>query len=173
MKYLIKSNLFVLAIVFIPAVLFITFLGEEYFSLNTTLLITITLLEAFIVKVSYDYLNYDHDYKYHVHRLPKVIFYIIPILLNFLSIGTIIMMSFGPLKWILLVSLAISNAFHIVIKKNMLLLPILALTLFFNLAYTYLGVMFFVWLGCYVLASFGLAWWLKYRSVKVYTYDNY
>lgn len=60
MKYLIKSNLLVIASAFVFPFIYFTMAFDEY-SYIQTLLIIIAIFEAILVKLNYDFINYDHD----------------------------------------------------------------------------------------------------------------
>ena len=81
MKYLIKSNLLVIVSAFAFPFIYFTITFKEY-SYTQALMIIIAIFEAILVKSNYDFINYDHDFKYHIHQLPKWLFYMMNILCN-------------------------------------------------------------------------------------------
>ena len=89
MKYLIKSNLLVIVSAFAFPFIYFTITFKEY-SYTQALMIIIAIFEAILVKSNYDFINYDHDFKYHIHQLPKWLFYMMNILCNLVVIGAII-----------------------------------------------------------------------------------
>ena len=156
MKYLIKSNLLVIASAFVFPFIYFTMAFDEY-SYIQTLLIIIAIFEAILVKLNYDFINYDHDIKYHLHIV--VIASIIFLKNNF--------------KYFILISLLISNGYHILFNKSKYTLPILALCLNAPLCIIGYSNVYFIVLGISIVYSIALAYYLNHLKTKVYTYDNY
>lgn len=172
MKYLFKSNLIILILFFIPGMLMFSFLDDLLFETNSSYLIGLTIIEGFIFKVNYDYVNYDHDYKYYVHRLPKIVFYILPVALNIIAIIFLILISTN-FKYLLLIGLVFSNIFHILYKKNTYFIILLVLILFPNYLIVYRSLYFFVWYLTFLISSIGLAYYIRHRKIRIYLNDNY
>ena len=103
MKYLIKSNFLVIVSAFAFPFIYFTITFKEY-SYTQALMIIIAIFEAILVKSNYDFINYDHDFKYHVHQLPKWFFYMMNILCNLVVIGAIIFLK-SNFKYLILISL--------------------------------------------------------------------
>lgn len=172
MNYLIKSNFFIFFVFFLPALFFIYSLGNSFFNLNTTYLIIIFILEGFIFKVNYDFLNIEHDHKYFVHMLPKKVFYFLSVVFNVLTITTIILLT-SNFKWLLFIGLLFSNLEHILYKKNMYFGLLIPLLLFPNFFIIHQGVETYIWWLLSVIFAFGLIYYLKHKKVRVYYDDNY
>lgn len=171
MKYLIKSNLLVIASAFVFPFIYFTMAFDEY-SYIQTLLIIIAIFEAILVKLNYDFINYDHDIKYRLHSLPKWFFYGANILCNIVVIASIIFLK-NNFKYFILLSLLISNGYHILFNKSKYTLPILALCLNAPLCIIGYSNVYFIVLGISIVYSIALAYYLNHLKTKVYTYDNY
>ena len=148
----------------------LSFAGDTFFTLDSTYLVILTLLEGFIFKVNFDYINYDHDYKYYVHRLPKVVFYILPIVFNVLAIVTIVFVS-SNYKWLLSIGLIFANTFHLLYAKSKYFLGLLCVVLFPNFLLVYFEVSFIYWYVVYILFFTVVPYFILRRRVKVYA-DN-
>lgn len=123
MKYLIKSNFLVIVSAFAFPFIYFTITFKEY-SYTQALMIIIAIFEAILVKSNYDFINYDHDFKYHIHQLPKWLFYMMNILCNLVVIGAIIFLK-SNFKYLILISLL----FSMVIILSLINLNILCLYL--------------------------------------------
>ena len=170
--YIVKSNLLVFFMIALPISFLYGIMGDTAKTLDSTLISMLIMAEAFIVKIGYDYINYDFDYKNFKHRLPKKAFMILPIILNVLGILVISLIT-GPYRWLLLITLVISNVVHILLGKTLYLLPLVGAVLFSNLIYIYREINIFYWLLVVVMAYLPLAYWLINRKVKIHTNDNY
>lgn len=171
MKYLLKSNLLVLASSTIFPLVYLLICFSEL-NRNCVLFLMIVIGEAFIFKVAFDFSNYEHDYKYYVHRLPKSFFYICSILLNIFVIVSMVLLS-SNLKWLIIISLVVVNCYHILFKKSYYTLNVLSVVCFVPILMLGYDKMFFVVLGAMLLYFIVLAYYLRHKQTTVYTYDNY
>ena len=146
MKYLIKSNLLVIVSAFAFPFIYFTITFKEY-SYTQALMIIIAIFEAILVKSNYDFINYDHDFKYHIHQLPKWLFYMMNILF--------------------------SNGYHIIFNKSKYTLPLLSISINAPLCIVGYSSVYFIILGISIIYSIALAYYLSHLKTKVYTYDNY
>lgn len=170
--YLVKSNLLVFFMVALPISFLYGIIGEASDSLNATLVSLLAVTEGFIVKIGYDYINYDYDFKYHKHRLSKIWFMVLPIVLNLLALFTVIMIS-GSYRWLLIIGLVASNFIHILVAKSLYTLPLVGVVIFSNLIYIYNEANIYYWLAIAVMIYLPVAYWLIHRKVKIHTNDNY
>lgn len=171
MKYLIKSNLLVVVSAFVFPFIYFTMAFKEY-SYTQALMIIIAIFEAILVKSNYDFINYDHDFKYHIHQLPKWFFYMMNILCNLVVIGAIIFLK-SNFKYLILIALLFSNGYHIIFNKSKYTLPLLGLCINAPLCIVGYSNVYFIILGISVIYSIALAYYLSHLKTKVYTYDNY
>ena len=144
MKYLIKSNLLVIVSAFAFPFIYFTITFKEY-SYTQALMIIIAIFEAILVKSNYDFINYDHDFKYHIHHL----------------------------KYLILISLLFSNGYHIIFNKSKYTLPLLSISINAPLCIVGYSSVYFIILGISIIYSIALAYYLSHLKTKVYTYDNY
>lgn len=171
MKYLIKSNFLVIVSAFAFPFIYFTITFKEY-SYTQALMIIIAIFEAILVKSNYDFINYDHDFKYHIHQLPKWLFYMINILCNLVVIGAIIFLK-SNFKYLILISLLFSNGYHIIFNKSKYTLPLLSISINAPLCIVGYSSVYFIILGISIIYSIALAYYLSHLKTKVYTYDNY
>ena len=169
MKYLIKSNLLVIVSAFAFPFIYFTITFKEY-SYTQALMIIIAIFEAILVKSNYDFINYDHDFKYHIHQLPKWLFYMMNILCNLVVIGAIIFLK-SNFKYLILI--LFSNGYHIIFNKSKYTLPLLSISINAPLCIVGYSSVYFIILGISIIYSIALAYYLSHLKTKVYTYDNY
>ena len=165
MKYLIKSNLLVIASAFVFPFIYFTMSFDEY-GYAQTLMIIIAIFEAVLVKVNYDFINYDHDVKYHRHNLPKWFFYMANVLCNIIVIVSMIFLK-SNFKYFILIALLISNGFHILFNKSKYTLPVLALCLNAPLCIIGYSNAYFIVLGVSIIYSIALAYYLNHLKKKI------
>lgn len=172
MKYIVKSNLIILVLTLVASMSLFVFLDDVFTNSNTIYAISVTLMEAFVVKVSYDFLNLEHDHKYFVHKIPKNVLMGISIALNIMAVIFIFLIS-GNLKYLLLINLIIQNGMHILIKRNPYFIILTILLDATNLLIAYHGIYYLYWILGILIISIYIGYKLRYKKVKVYTYDNY
>lgn len=172
MKYLIKSNIFVLLCFMFPGFALGFSLNEQNLSNDFMFLIMLMILEGFIFKTHYDFINLEHDHKYYIHRLPKQVFYILSPVLNILTITLIALLS-SPFKWLLFIGLILTNALHLLYKRNNYFLVLLALVIYPNFFIYKQTTPVFIWWIFTVLFALGIAYYLRHKKTTVYFDDNY
>ena len=136
------------------------------------LMIIIVIFEAFLVKINFDFINYEHDYKYYLHRLPKVVFYVGNVVCNIIVICSMILIK-SNLKYIVLATLLFANFYHIIYKKNQYTLPLMFIITNAQIAILGYSNAYIIVMCISALYGVALAFFLKHKATKIYTYDNY
>lgn len=172
MKYLIKSNLILLVVLILPVSLFMYSFNQPQLPKDAMPLMIVWLSEGFLFKVGYDFLNYEHDYKYFVHRLPKSLFLISAVLLNILAIISICFMQ-SSYRFLLLIGLVFSNISGYLYYTKSYLGVLFVVICFPNFLLIRIDYIYWLFFFLIIIEAFALIYYIRHQKTRVYFDDNY